>query len=125
MKLIFIFVTFVQLKNYIALLFVVVFLGRLATVDANFFGLFMESSGVTLVNKMCPKKQLLKSTSEKLSAASASQGFEMSFLCHTVFDQKIAAWNSVTTEDNFQQYIYQAPGIFSTPREKFYPPPKA
>jgi hypothetical protein len=115
----------VQFKNYIALFFVVVFLARLATVDTNSFELLLSSSGVTMVNKMCPKKQLLKNASEKLSPETAAQEVEMNFLCHTVFDHETTEWKIAMTGENFQQYTYQAPGIFSPPTEKFYPPPKA
>lgn len=119
-----IFVLFMQLKNYIALLFVVIFLGKLVTMDAKFFGAFLDSSGVTLVNKMCSKKPLLSNAAEDISTATIDQGLEMDFLCHSVFDHQLADWGVALTEDNFRKYNYQTPGIFSTPREKFYPPPK-
>ena len=114
-----------KLKNYIALLFVIIFLGKLVTMDAKFLGAFLDSNGVTLVNKMCSKKPQLSNTSEDISTATLDQGLEMDFLCHTVFDHKIADWGMAISEDNFRQYKYMTPGLFSTPREKFYPPPKA
>ena len=114
-----------QLKNNIALLLLVIFLGKFSTVDAGFLEFFLHTSGVTLVNKTCPKKQLMKKASEAVSSAKADQELEMNFLCHTVFDQRITALQKSFTADNFQKYNYQAPEIFSTPREKFYPPPKA
>lgn len=92
--------------------------------DAKFFGAFLDSTGVTLVNKMCSKKQQFKSTSLDISTATVEQGLEMEFLCHTVFDHNIAEWVVALTEDNFRNYNYKAPGVFSTPRKKFYPPPK-
>lgn len=92
--------------------------------DAKFFSSFLDSSGMTLVNKLCHKKSLLNNNSKDISTATASQVFEIDFLCHTVFDHKIAEWVWRLPEGNFQKYNYQTPGIFSTPREKFYPPPK-
>lgn len=92
--------------------------------DAKFFGVFHDSSEVTLVNKLCHKKSLFSNKAEKVDTASANQIFEFDYLCHTVFDHKIAEWIWIMPEDNFRKYNYQTPGIFSTPREKFYPPPK-
>ncbi|SDL32097.1 hypothetical protein SAMN04488034_103184 [Salinimicrobium catena] len=112
-----------QLKNYIALTLVVIFLGKLLTMDAKFYGTFLESKGVTMVNKMCSKPQL-KTAKEDIAPASLNQGLEMEFLCHTVFDQTIAEWAVALNEDNFREYSYQTPGLFRTPRDKFYPPPK-
>lgn len=125
LKLLFIFVLFMKLKNHIALLFVIIFLGKLVTMDAKFLGVFLDSNGVTLVNKMCKKKSHLSNASEDVSTATLDQSLEMDFLCHTVFDHKIAQWGMVLSEVNFRQYQYTTPGLFSTPREKFYPPPKA
>ena len=113
-----------QFKNYIAILFVVIFLGKLVTMDANFFGVFLDSSGVTLVNRMCSKKPLLTVASDDISTAKVNQGLEMDFLCHTIFDHQLGEWVVALTEDNFRKHNYQTPGLFSTPREKFYPPPK-
>lgn len=121
---IFTFVPFVQLKNYIALFFVVIFIGKLATIDSNFFELLMNSSEVTVVNKMCPKKQLLKNSSDKISISSKGEGIEMNFLCHSLFDHEIMGWESITAQNNFQTYSYRSPRIFSPPGDKFYPPPK-
>lgn len=112
-----------QWKNYIALLFVVIFLGKMLTMDTKFFGAFLDSSGVTLVNKMCSKPQL-SPAAEDISTVTLNQGLEMDFLCHTVFDHQIAEWTVSLTKDNFRKYTYQTPGIFSPPRDKFYPPPK-
>ncbi|GAB2775830.1 hypothetical protein [Salinimicrobium soli] len=94
------------------------------TIDARLFSVFQNSSEVTLVNKLCHKKSVISNTAEKIATASAHQIFEFDYLCHTVFDHKIAEWVWVLQEDNFRKYNYQTPGIFSTPREKFYPPPK-
>ena len=113
-----------QLKNYIALLFVIIFLGKIVTVDAKFLDAFLDSSGVTLVNKRCSKKSLLSNATQDISTATVDQRLEMDFLCHTVFDHQLTDWDVALTLNNFRKYNYQTPGIFSTPREKFYPPPK-
>lgn len=121
---IFIFVLFMQLKNHIALLLVVIFLGKLMTIDSKAFGAILDSSGVTMVNKMCSKKLLNNKTSKDLTTKTVNQSLEMDFLCHTVFDHNITEWIVTLTEDNFRKYNYQTPGNFSTLQEKFYPPPK-
>ncbi|MFD0976000.1 hypothetical protein [Salinimicrobium gaetbulicola] len=113
-----------QLKNHVALLLVVIFLGKLVTVDSKGFGALLDSSGMTLVNKMCSKKLPNNKTSEDLSTDTVIQGLEMDFLCHTAFDHNITEWGVTMTEDNFREYNYQTPGVFSSLQKKFYPPPK-
>lgn len=113
-----------QFKRHIALLLVFIFLGKMLTVDAKFLGSLLNSTGVTLVNKNCHKKSLLSGNSDEVSTPDSRQVLKMDLLCHSAFDHSIAEWLAPPIEDNFLKYKYQTPGIFPTPPEKFYPPPK-
>ncbi|MGB7843459.1 MAG: hypothetical protein WBL21_11745 [Salinimicrobium sp.] len=92
--------------------------------DFQFFGFYLEGSGVTVVNKTCPKKPQLNKTSEELSTAAVGRVLQVDFLCHTFFDHQVAEWVPTLPEDNFRKYQYQTPEIFPTHLEKLYPPPK-
>ena len=112
-----------ELKKHIAFILVVIFLGKMISIDAKLFGVLLDNTGISLVNKRCAKPKLTPA-SEVISTASFDQGLEMDFLCHSVFDQNLAEWTVAVIEDNFREYSYQSPGLFPTPRDKFYPPPK-
>lgn len=112
-----------QLKNHIAILFVVIFLGKMLTMDSQ-FGIFLEDSGVTVVNKTCYKKSDLQNASEELTTANVGHVLQVDFLCHTFFDHSIAEWTPALIENNFRNYKYQTPEIIPTHLEKLYPPPK-
>ncbi len=93
--------------------------------DAKFLGMILNSSEVTLVNKLCPKKQLQTNSVEEYSTDSFTPSFEIDYLCHGVFDIQLQNSSEVIAENNFRQYTYRDPGNFSVPGDKFYPPPKA
>lgn len=114
-----------QFKNYIAAFFVVVFLGKMISVDAKLLGMILDNSQVTLVNKLCPKKQLQMGSAEEFSADSFTSSFEVDYLCHVVFDMQLQDLSETIAENNFEKYTYRDPGSFSEPSDKFYPPPKA
>ncbi|MFD2519187.1 hypothetical protein ACFSTG_14860 [Salinimicrobium flavum] len=122
----YIFAFFMELKNYIALMFVILFAGKVVTVDARIFMILMDSVGVSLVNDRC-EKPLFSDQSDATDIAEAVMipSLEMDFLCHTLFDLRIMEWPSGIAYMNFRQYTYQDPGIISSHHEKFYPPPKA
>lgn len=93
--------------------------------DAKFLGMVFDTSEVTLVNKLCPKKQLQTDSTGEYNTDSISPSFEIDYLCHTAFNIQLDEFSQALTEDNFKKYSYRAPGNFSIPGEKFYPPPKA
>lgn len=113
-----------SVKNYISAFFILVFLGKLITMDAKIFSVILNSSEVTLVNKLCPKKQFQAEASKEFATANLASFFEYHHLCHTVFDIKISHTSEQLTENNFRRYNYKEPADLSTPGEKFYPPPR-
>lgn len=112
-------------KNYLAAFFIMVFLGKMVTIDARFLGIIFDTSEVMLVNKLCPKKQLHQDTSQKFATDNVTPSFEIDYLCNVVFDIQVDDSSEALPENNFKKYSYRAPGNFSIPGDKFYPPPKA
>ena len=114
-----------NVKNYISAFFILVFLGKMITMDAKIFSVLLDPSEVTVVNKLCPKKQFQAGASKEFAAANLASVFEYQHLCQTVFDIKISHTSEQPTENNFRRYNYKEPADLSTPGEKFYPPPRA
>ena len=112
-------------KNYIAALFIIIFLGKMVSIDAKFLGVLFASSEVTLVSKSCPKKQLQKSLAHEYTTDNFTSGFELDYLCHTAFDIRVEDWPETLAENNFKKYSYREPRDSSIPGDKFYPPPRA
>ncbi len=114
-----------QFRNYIAAFLVMVFLGKMISMDAKFLGMVFDTSEVMLVNKLCPKKQLQTKSPQEYATNDFAPSFEIDYLCHSAFDIQIDYSLEALSENNFKKYSYRAPGIFSIPGDKFYPPPKA
>jgi hypothetical protein len=111
-------------KKYIAALLVLLFLGKMISIDAKLLGFIYSTSEVTLVNKMCPKHQLDKDSPDEFAQADLEFHFELDYLCNVAFDFKPDEEIHTITHDNFKKHSYRTPGIFSISRDKFYPPPK-
>lgn len=114
-----------QFKKYIATFLVLIFLGKMISIDAKYLGVIFDSSEVTLVNKLCPKKQLQQDSTGQYKSDNFDSGFELNYLCHVAFDVQISDSPEAPVESNFRQYSYHAPGKFYAPGDKFYPPPRA
>lgn len=112
------------LKNYIAAFLVILFLGKMVTIDAKFLGVIFNASEVTLVNKMCYKKHLHNHSPDVFTQTDIDSHFEYDYLCQVAFDFKPGEDVKTITENNFKEHNYRAPGTFSITRDKFYPPPK-
>ncbi|MCC8361308.1 hypothetical protein [Salinimicrobium sediminilitoris] len=111
-------------KNYIAAFFVLLFLGKMVSIDAKLLGIIYSASEVTLVNNMCPKQQLDNDSPDEFAQADLESHFEFDYLCQVAFDFKPDEEVNTVTHNNFKKHSYRAPGIFSISRDKFYPPPK-
>jgi hypothetical protein len=114
-----------QLKNYIAAVLLMIFLGKMISMDSKILGMIFESYEVTLVSNLCPKKQLQTNSVEEVSEDNLSLSFEIGYLCHAAYDIQLHDSSQALAENNFRKYFYHVPGNFSISGDKFYPPPKA
>lgn len=114
-----------QLKNYIALLFAVVFFGKLLMVDTNLFLILEKTEDITFLKPFCKKNKAGGEDKAMFTEAAMASSLTMDLLCQVPFDLKISEWPAPISNMNFREYAYIDPGQLSTPREKFYPPPKA
>ncbi|NJW51517.1 hypothetical protein [Salinimicrobium oceani] len=112
-------------KSYLAMLLVLIFVGKLAIFDAKFPALIFEASEITLVNNWCPKKQMQISSPEEYTSENYTSFLEIDFLCHSAYNIQLGVPSNVLAGENYKKYTYNSPGIFSIPHKKYYPPPKA
>lgn len=114
-----------QIKSYIVIFFVAVFLGKFITIDSKLLGVIFNSEEITLVNPFCEKNKLNKHQEGKsLDAASLVNNSTVNVICASPFQFEIDSYPIAIAEPNYQKYNYQTQSIISTYRDKFYPPPK-
>jgi len=114
-----------QIKSYIAIFFVAVFLGKFITLDSKLLGVIFNSDEIFFVNPLCNK--------HKLNTDKEGQSFDQAFLvnnirinviCASHFQFEIDNYPIAIAEPNYQKHNYQTQSIINTYRDKFYPPPK-
>jgi len=114
-----------QLKSYIAIFFVTVFLGKFITIDSKLLGVILDSEEITLVNPFCEKHQLnTHKEGQSLDKASLVNNITINVICTSPFQFEIDNYPIAIVEPNYQKHNYQTQSIMSAYRDKFYPPPK-
>jgi len=114
-----------QLKSYIAIFFVTVFLGKFITIDSKLLGVILDSEEINLVNPFCEKHQLnTHKEAQNLDEVSLVNNITINVICTSPFQFEIDNYPIAIAEPNYQKYNYQTQSIINTYRDKFYPPPK-
>ena len=114
-----------QIKSYIAIFFVVVFLGKFITMDSKLLGVIFNSDEITFVNPFCEKNKLNKhQEGQSFDKASLANNNTVNVICASPFQFEIYNYPIAFAEPNYQEHNYQTQWIISTYRDKFYPPPK-
>ncbi|HSQ47763.1 MAG TPA: hypothetical protein VLM44_12705 [Lutibacter sp.] len=114
-----------QIKSYIAIFFIAVFLGKFITIDSKFLGVFVDSEEITLVNPFC--KKLQPNTPKEIQSfdeASLFHNITVHVICASPFQFEIYNDSIAFAAPNYQKHSYQTQSIISNYRDKFYPPPK-
>jgi hypothetical protein len=114
-----------QIKAYIAIFFVCVFLGKFITTDSKLLGFIVDSEEVTLVNPFC--KKLQTNTPKELQnfdEASFFSNITVHVICASPFQFETFNEKIAFTAPNYQKHNSQTQPIISTFQDKFYPPPK-
>lgn len=114
-----------QIKSYIAIFFVAVFLGKFITMDSKLLGFIVDSEEITFVNPAC--KKLQPNTPKEIQSFDEASLFNSSIvhvICASPFQFEIYSEPIAFAEANYQKHRYQTQSIISNYRDKFYPPPK-
>lgn len=115
-----------QIKSYIAIFFVAVFLGKFITTDSKLLGVIVDSEEITLVNPLCKKLQPnTHKEGQSFDEASLFNNIIVNVICASPFQFEIYNEPIAFAEANYQEHNYHTQSIISTYRDKFYPPPKA
>lgn len=114
-----------QIKSYIAIFFVAVFLGKFITIDSKFLGVFVDSEEITIVNPFCKKLQpnTLKEI-QNFEEASLFNNIAVHVICASPFQFEIYNESIAFAAPNYQKPNYQNQSIISNYLDKFYLPPK-
>jgi hypothetical protein len=114
-----------QIKSYIAIFFVAVFLGKFITMDSKLLGVIVDSEEITIVNPFCKKLQPnIPNEEQSFDEASLFNNITVHVICASPFQFETFNDQISFTETNYQKHNDQTQSIISTFRDKFYPPPK-
>lgn len=113
-------------KAYIAVLFTLLFLGKVVSVDAKAYSMLLQSNGVSLVNQYCQYGDFMDTSDQKQDIQQAEQGLslQMDFLCNTPVQLLVAQWESIVNTAVIKKHGYLTPGIPTVHTDRFYPPPR-
>ena len=114
-----------QIKSYIAIFFVAVFLGKFITMDSKLLGIIVDSEEITIVNPFC--KKLQPKTTKEIQSFDEASLFSNSIvhvICASPFQFEVYNDPIAFVAPNYQIHSYQTQSIISNYRDKFYPPPK-
>ncbi|PKP13806.1 MAG: hypothetical protein CVU08_03505 [Bacteroidetes bacterium HGW-Bacteroidetes-3] len=115
-----------QVKSFIAIIFVMIFSGKLVTIDSKLLGVIFNSEEIILVNPFC-EKNISKISQDKLrfNQASSINNISVHVICASPFQFEVHKSLISQTKPYYHEYNYQTQSIISAYRDKFYPPPKA
>ncbi len=112
--------------NYIGCLLLIVFIGKLISVDAKFIEFASESNFISHVNPNCKKLQfkITKSFSE-YSSENPDATHTINYLCSAPYNLDLFAWEDLIISNYQQRISYRAATFSLDHSKKLYPPPKA
>ena len=111
--------------NYIGCLLLIVFIGKLISVDAKFIEFASESSFASNVNPNCKKLHFknTKSTSQ-YSSENPDTTHTINNLCSVPYNLEVLSWENLIIPNYQQKITYRAATFSSNNSKKLYPPPK-
>lgn len=114
-----------KIKIYIATFFILIFLGKLITIDSNIFGLIFKGNEITFVDPFCPN-QKLKSAKETNSFHKylTLNKIEIDVFCNTIYSINFFKIFTFLKKSNYKKVNYFSFLVDSLFSFKFYPPPK-
>ncbi|MHB1146942.1 MAG: hypothetical protein ACYC01_05030 [Lutibacter sp.] len=115
-----------QIKPFIAIIFVMIFFGKLVTIDSKLLGVIFDSEEIILVNPFCEKKiSKIPQSKPSFDQVSSANNISVHVICASPFQFEVNNSLMAYAKPNYHEYNYQTQLIISAYRDKFYPPPKA
>ncbi|MFO7719992.1 MAG: hypothetical protein R6W85_06095 [Gillisia sp.] len=115
-----------QIKTYIAIFFVAIFLGKFIAMDSKILGVIFDSDEIAFFNPYC-EQNILNNHQEgqSIDEGSLVNNYSFNVICASPFQFEIETYPIAFAENNYQEHNYQTQSIIITYQDKFYPPPKA
>ena len=114
-----------KFNNYIGILLLIVFTGKLISVDAKFIEFTTENSFASHVNPNCKKIQFKNTTStSEYFSENPDTNHTINYLCSAPYNLELLAWENLIIRNYQQKITYRAATFSSNHSKKLYPPPK-
>ena len=113
------------IKQSIAILLMIIFSGKLITVDSDIFSFILDTNQIILLNPFCEKKNNdLKEEGNTLKNSSLLVIVKLARTCSNnyQFTEKIEI--PEIRDQNLMEFVYVRPLILCVHPRKLYPPPK-
>ncbi len=112
-------------KQYIAIVLVMVFSGKLITVDADFFSFIVGTNKVLLLNPICEKKKdSFKETSESFKTSSPLKILKLARTCSNNYQIISEKEIPEVLHSEYKRFSYTSHLFVNIHLRKLYPPPK-
>ena len=112
-------------KQYIAIVLLMVFSGKLVTVDSDIIGLMLKTDQVVLLNPFCEKKNnSLNKTVDNIETSSPIQILKLARICSNNYQYTEEIEIPETRDLDFTKFVYIRPLVIIIHPGKLYPPPK-
>lgn len=115
-------------KTYISLLLLVLFVGKVLSVDARGFTLFLENEEISLINKICKRGHLQDASDleqdQHVQNDENRTVLEVDFLCQTPVQLKETSVEFLAISENYKSHFYVDAGPPNIHSDRFYPPPR-
>lgn len=103
----------------------IVFIGKLISVDAKFIEFASENNFASNINPNCKKLQFKNTTSTSdFSSENPDTTHIINYLCSTPYNLELFVWEELSVSSYQQKISYRAATFASTYPKRLYPPPK-
>lgn len=112
-------------KNYIGFILLIVFIGKLISIDAKFIEFATETNFVSHINPHC-KKIKLQSTNApaQYSLLKSDINHTFQYVCATPYNLELSNWDNLLQPKYLPKIDYRISTIPSDYFNNLYPPPK-
>ncbi|WP_300441466.1 hypothetical protein [Christiangramia sp.] len=112
-------------KPYIAIFLVVIFLGKIITVDSDIFSYILNNNQIILVNPLCERKNNnLQENADHFGTSSPIQLLKLARICSNNYQFTEEIEITEIRDQDHREFVYVRPLVLSLHPRKLYPPPK-
>ena len=113
------------IKQYIAITMLVVFSGKLITIDSELFSLILKTNQIVLLNPICEKKSdVMKKLGFQFKASSQVHVLKLARICSNNYQQPAGKDIPEVLISVHKRFVYRKLQKSNNHSKKLYPPPK-